>query len=610
MKQKLMGNTVWILLAVCIAASQGCKEGKEPKGQASVTAGKPGAAFGPDTSPLPPDLSKGWCAGHGVPESVCTRCDDSLIEKFKAAGDWCKEHGLPETQCTRCHPEVKERWEKLNPAGKAPGAAPPGDEHGSLPATPDSAPPGPAGKGGGQRLLTGATDPLCQVEQTQIRLRDPSVAQQSGIITEPAAMRRITATVESPGEIAFDQSRLAHVTSRVKGVLHSVYAELGATVQPGDVLAVIESPQLAEAKSRYIELHEKHALAQADFDRAKVIHDGIKKILDQCETLPSTEAMRKAFTDIRVGEVKSRLLTAHSELELARLTFERESRLREQKISSEQEFDSARNQLQAAQAGFHAAHEEIEFSSERDLLAAEKAMRVARSAAQAAQRELHVLGIADEAVLALPNAADVGLLNYQLRSPLAGQVVERHAVVGEAVDEGKELFAVADVSAVWMMLDVPERDLIELRVGLPALATIDGLPGHSFEARLAWISASVDDRKRTVRARAEISNPDGLLRANMFGQARIMLHDNEEVLTVSSEAVQTDGCCQLVFVKEGEALFRPRKVVLGAEDRGYVEIHRGLRLGEAVVTAGSFLMKTEILKGSIGAGCCEVEPGR
>ena len=74
--------------------------------------------------------------------------------------------------------------------------------------------------------------------------------------------------------------------------------------------------------------------------------------------------------------------------------------------------------------------------------------------------------------------------------------------------------------------------------------------------------------------------------------------------------VQSDNCCNLVFVKNSDTIFRPRKVTLGVESKGYVEVMDGVAEGEQVVTTGSFLMKTEILKGSIGAGCCEVDPGR
>ncbi len=96
----------------------GCKEKDERekrRGDETPTKVVTASVIGPDTSAVPIDMSKGWCAGHGVPESVCTRCGASPV-KFKEAGDWCQEHDLPESQCVVCHPEVEAEWAKLNPA--------------------------------------------------------------------------------------------------------------------------------------------------------------------------------------------------------------------------------------------------------------------------------------------------------------------------------------------------------------------------------------------------------------------------------------------------------------------------------------------------------------
>lgn len=541
---------------------------------------------------IPTSLVEGtpWCTEHGVPETMCTRCDPSLVAKYKASGDWCGGHNLPESQCLLCNPELKVKWAALAPKPAGGNAA---DE---APST--------------RRLLTGRNDPLCAVEGNQVKFASDTVVEKAGIRTEAAARRRLSASVECPGEVGFDQTRLAHVTSRVSGMLAEVRGRIGDSVAAGDVLAVVQSTELAEAKSRYIEAGDKLELATLDFERAKRIHEGVKRILTQCDELHSVESMRKAFAEVRIGEVKSRLLTAHSDLELARSNQARQLKLREEGINSERTLEAAQAELESAEARFHAVHEEIAFGSERELMSAEKELRIAKSLLGVAERTLHMLGISQANVEALAGAVDTTLAAYELRSPSAGNIVEQHAVIGEAVDEESALFVVADLSSVWVMMDVAQRELVELAVGQRVLFTVDGMPGHGFEGKLTWISNQIDDRTRTVRARAEFSNGEGLLRANMFGAARIVLHEDEEVLTVPLEAVQSDGCCQLVFVRESETVYHPRKVRLGAQANGLVEIHRGLSEGEVVVTAGSFLMKTEILKGSIGAGCCEVETGR
>ncbi|UCE62402.1 MAG: efflux RND transporter periplasmic adaptor subunit, partial [Phycisphaerales bacterium] len=165
--------------------------------------------------------------------------------------------------------------------------------------------------------------------------------------------------------------------------------------------------------------------------------------------------------------------------------------------------------------------------------------------------------------------------------------------VGESVAANDVLFVVVDTSNMWLMADVYERDLLQLRVGLPVHVTVDGMPGAGFEGRVTWISSQVDDRTRTIRLRADLPNPGGVLRAKMFARARIVLHENGQVVSVPIEAVQTDGCCQLAFVRESETVFQPRKVMLGATANGFVEVLGGLTEGEVVASSGSFLLKTE-----------------
>jgi cobalt-zinc-cadmium efflux system membrane fusion protein len=550
--------------------------------------------LGPKTSPVPVDLSKGWCGGHGVPELVCTRCDASLIPRFKEGGDWCADHGLPESQCELCNPGVSARWAALRPQSR------PNTESTAADLELERVP----------RLLTASSDPLCQVDTLRVRFRDASVAKKAGIRTEPVRPRRISATIDVPAEVEFDATRVTRVTPRAAGVVREVAARIGDTVTAGDLLAVIDSSVLGEAKSQYIERKQNYLLAQADHERVRTVFEGVQRMLRAVTDEAPLKEIRRRLEGVSVGEAKARLLRAHAALQFSRAEAAREAQLLDKKISSERDFQTAQSALAAAEAEFLASREEIGFNSHRDKLAAERALTVARVTLEAAERRLHILGLDEEHMAAVGSEPDTQLSLHELHSPVSGRVVERHVSAGEAVGAADVVFVVADNATMWLLADVYERDLLLLREGVPVLFTVDGLPGVSFEGRASWISSQVDDRTRTVRVRADLPNDDGLLRANMFGQARLVVRDDSNVLSVPSEAVQTDGCCQLVFVREDDAVFAPRKVTLGASANGYVEVLKGLAEGELVATTGSFLMKTEILKGNIGAGCCEVDPGR
>jgi cobalt-zinc-cadmium efflux system membrane fusion protein len=180
-------------------------------------------------------------------------------------------------------------------------------------------------------------------------------------------------------------------------------------------------------------------------------------------------------------------------------------------------------------------------------------------------------------------------------------------VPGEVVDQGEPLLLVADPARMLALVDVPEQDHARVKVGQSIVLMVDALPGQTFGGKLDWVSPELDERTRTVTARAVLDNVEGQLRAHLFGKVRITLHHDEAVALVPREAVQWEGCCNIVFVRLSDVLYEPRKVTLGCATETSYEVVDGLEQGEPVVTTGSFLLKTEILKGSIGAGCCEGE---
>lgn len=671
------------LALLVLPISIGCTDDKPASARAmgiDPTESRTASTIGPATSAVEPTLDDGWCGGHGVPESVCTRCNDSLIERFKEAGDWCDEHGLPESQCTVCYPEVEAEWAKLNPAANTEthyddtGSATPNpgkSEHGAVPVgdwcvehgVPESVctrcdpslitrfkeagdwcaghglpesqcticnpevrekwaalrPKAVSAGGDGAtnvlverapRLLTGGTDPLCQVDTLRVRFIDPSIIRKAGIEIVHARRRAMSATIAVPAEVEFDATRSTRVTPRVGGVVLDVPGKVGANILAGDLLAIIDSPVLGEAKNQYIERAQNLKLAEADLQRIDTIRRGVKQMLEVCTPQSEPDQVRQALAESPIGEAKAKMLRAHATLLLARSEAARQATLMQKKLNSEREYQAARSAQAAAEAGFVAAREEIAFTAERDRLTALRAVAVARGALESSERRLHILGLDERQVGMIGTEPHERLSRLGLKSPVAGRIVQRSVAAGESVNPSDVLFVVVDTSAMWLMADMAERDLLQMHLGLPVHFMIDGMPGVSFEGKVTWISSQVNDRTRTVRLRADLPNPDGVLRAKMFGRARIVVHDNEDVVSVPIEAVQTDGCCQLVFVQESETVFRARKVILGARANGYVEVLKGLDTGETVASTGSFLMKTEILKRNIGAGCCDVDPGR
>ncbi len=196
---------------------------------------------------------------------------------------------------------------------------------------------------------------------------------------------------------------------------------------------------------------------------------------------------------------------------------------------------------------------------------------------------------------------------YAVTAPLAGVVTERFASVGQSVESSMALFEVVDASRMWAELDIFEADLGQVAEGQPVRITLDGLPDRSFDGTLDYLAPSVDPQTRTARGRLVLDNPDGALRAHMYGTGHILTDSQPSVVTVPAVSVQSAGSVHLVFVRQSEDSFVGRRVRVVARSGDTVRITGPIEPGTPVVTTGSFLLKTETLKDSIGAGCCDVE---
>ncbi len=234
----------------------------------------------------------------------------------------------------------------------------------------------------------------------------------------------------------------------------------------------------------------------------------------------------------------------------------------------------------------------------------EKDLQQAEAEHRAACQQLRTLGFTEEQVDALGAKPQEQVL-MEVRAPFAGEIIERTAVRGALVEAGKPLFTLADRSVIWAMLNIPESALARVKVGQTVELRVESLPDQIFTGKLTWIGAEVDERSRMARARAEVPNPDGLLKARMFAQARILTRTTEGALLLPSPAIQRVEGRSFVFVKLEEDLFEARVVRLGARLDGRVAIVEGLKPQEVVAVEHVFPLKSALLISRLGAGCAD-----
>jgi len=209
-----------------------------------------------------------------------------------------------------------------------------------------------------------------------------------------------------------------------------------------------------------------------------------------------------------------------------------------------------------------------------------------------ARLRLENLGVPADAIAEIERQRKVPRL-ITWTAPRDGVVLERNAVEGMKAAPGDVLFRLADVSIVWALVDVAERDLPMIALGQPVTVRARGFVDRVFAGKVAMIYPQVNKETRTTRVRVELANPDGILRPEMYVDADIATGAAASVVTVPASAVIDSGTRQVVIVDKGEGRFEPRPVKLGRRDTDDVEIRDGVAAGDRVVVAANFLIDAE-----------------
>jgi len=187
-----------------------------------------------------------------------------------------------------------------------------------------------------------------------------------------------------------------------------------------------------------------------------------------------------------------------------------------------------------------------------------------------------------------------------IRAPFGGIVIRTNAAPGETLSTDRELFQIADASQVWVQAEVYEKDLGRIQTGQVAAVSVDTYADREFLGKVTYISDILDPQTRSARVRCEITNPDGLLKLDMYATVRLPTKFKKDALTVPADAIQQIQGKDVVFVRTGATTFELKAVRIGKVIQGVAEVLSGLQRGESVVTQGAFHLKSIALGDQIG----------
>jgi cobalt-zinc-cadmium efflux system membrane fusion protein len=356
-------------------------------------------------------------------------------------------------------------------------------------------------------------NPGAQEHQGLVKLSGADI-EAAGIELAAVQSGMIARRIIVPGTIRAPGDRIAHVAVRLSGIVAELRKNVGDPVAAGEILAILESREVANAKSEYL--------------AARVTNELQQEMLN------------------------------------------RDTALSERKVIADQQLLRSRN------------------------VAAN-----AKIANDIARQKLFALGLTEKEIAGLQNVPEASLRRQEIRSPIAGRVLERKAELGVVVGRDNletELFVVADLDRTWAELAVSPEEVASIRVGQIVSISARGIKDKA-EGKVIYVSPIVDRDTHQVHVMAETNNRDGMWRPGSFVSAAIVFDRESVPIAVPVDAVQTMDGRPVAFVRTGEG-FQRRQVVLGQSDDQATEVVSGLRLGETIAVRNTFLLKSEMLKGA------------
>jgi Cu(I)/Ag(I) efflux system membrane fusion protein len=235
-----------------------------------------------------------------------------------------------------------------------------------------------------------------------------------------------------------------------------------------------------------------------------------------------------------------------------------------------------------------------------DAAVAAPARQASSSLTAAARQRLELFDV-PRGVLAEIDRTGVPQRYITINSPQRGTVVEKKAVAGLAVDPMTALYVIADLDRVWVLADVQERDMAQVKLGQEARLTVDALPGQALTGKVAFVSPTMGDATRTAKARIEFANPAGVLKPGMYATVMIDVGLGEGI-AIPEDAIIDTGERKIVFVAHEGGHFEPRAIEVGTSILGLVQVLSGLKAGESIAETGQFLLDSESRLRAAAAG--------
>ena len=398
-----------------------------------------------------------------------------------------------------------------------------------------------------------------------------------------------------PGRIQYDESRHIAVKAAMDGVLSELLVKPGDRIENRQLLAVIKSPEIGQARSEVLRRQQQLQIVQQKLTRERELSKNLYDFFDQLDQGKTGSEIDELFVNRSLGNFRQELLSAYSQLSLARSLIEKGKGLGDTGAISGRIVRERESELAMATAAFRTIRDQSAFASKQAKLQAEADVADAQRQSDIAQQTLEsLLGYPDNANMVESTDA---LSRLEIHAPFAGTVESRLSSQGERISKNDSLIVLADTGSLYVAADIREADWTAVAVtpGTQLTVTVPALENRELCASVHYIGREVMADTNAIPIIALIDNAAEWLRPGMFVRVSIPVGKPSKSLAVKPSSIVQHDERQFVFVKIGEGTFKRVDIVTGLTSNEWIEVTEGLSLGELVVDQGAFLLKSELL---------------
>lgn len=437
-------------------------------------------------------------------------------------------------------------------------------------------------------------------EQTTLVTLPVQKLASAGIQVESARESSLQPTRTIAGRLDYNQDQHVAVKSACEGILMKVLVRPGNRVRSGQVVAIVSSPQIGNARSKASKRLAELKLARMQYEWQESLCQGVEELVGLIRDGKSPKDIEQRLKNEALGEYREKLVSAYTRSRLASQLAASSREAASRGAISQRLQQQRESEQQASEAAVAAVLEQSLFEAKQSCKVAAAKLADAELQLKVSLQELNaLLGPAAKHV----TTADLGnensdlLSQVHLVSPIEGTVEERLLSATERVSAGDTVFTIADTTHLWAVADIRERDwfAINVEVGQQVRVTTPAIPNEAYHGRVLIIGRRIDPATGAAPLVAALQQSDSRLRPGLFIRMTVPAGPPRTAVTVPQQAVVVHEGVAFVFVPESEHSYRRVDVEVGSTEDGLTEIRTGLKPGDEVAVAGAFKLKSELL---------------